>query len=1155
MADINTGLQELEVVKQAFKSNISETGVSTSAVEFRDMPNLIKQLEKKYPTQKKTASPSRYSQTISADSGYRLSQVEVKPVTSAIDSNIIPDNIKKGVSILGVQGALEEEQIDLQAKFVEPKKTAQTILPDSNYDALSRVEVGAVTSAVDKNIQPGYIKKGVDILGVVGTLEGTMSGRLQEKTVTPTTSVQNIIADAGYDALSRVSVQAVVPSKYYKPEQSASVTPKTTSQTITPSDNYVFNRVDVSAVTSAIDPNIKAENIKKGVSILGVTGNMQEVGGSPKFAEILNGRITTLEESDLQDVTYIGQYVFYKKNNLTSVSIPKNIVYIGYHAFSECPKLTNVSLSEGLTEIDMSAFSKTAITEIVLPNGLKTIGRAAFYETPLTKITIPSSVTKIDAFVFYGCTQLTEVYMESITPPSVGSDTFPTTTTIYVPYGAYDDYVAKWGAYASQIVRLPAIPSTITVIVNDYTGALVSGASVTISGNGQTYTGTTDGVGTFTQGDLQPATYTISVADMEGFKTPASSEVVVEEDTQNSVTVTYLEKPAFSTVFGENSPETIQEIGNEISAKNMTSAEVESTYGWKIGDTTSYTLTTGEKVEMRIIGFCHDDLSDGSGKAGITLEMTHCLATTYRMNDTNTNAGGYPATLMRNTTLPTIKSTLPQEWQNVIKLVNKKSANGGGTNYSTTLTTSNELFLLAGIEVFGRAYDYGYAQDGANEGSQYEYWNGKADADRIKKYDKNADGVPDAATLYWLRSSSSADDKQVCMIYTNGVATYGSADSWHAISFAFCIGSAADYVPSTPEEPSGGSKVYGVEWVNDASTTMTRTDDAVGMTYTSQQVGTSHYAYKSDFDQVFPYNQMKRQVIDGNTFVYVPEMWFRVTADSNQKITSVAVSSAKGAGDNWYKTKPFYYGAYKASSDGAVLKSVSGVNAQYSITRATARTRAMAVGTGYHQRDLYASTILMFLWWIEFATKDSQSIMKGYSGCNKKTGFCDKFYNETEGDDFCVTGRNYSSGYMVWHGIDDFFGNGYEWVDGITGVSGGTSLYVSSDYTIYDDNGADSQMSELSYPLPTVDPTYYGNVAAIGWDNTKPFLCAPIEAHIDTSSSRPNNYFTDTVSPNNAVLQQSAAYTDSQSLGVSYFQFKTASTKDYLNSCRLMKEV
>jgi hypothetical protein len=43
---------------------------------------------------------------------------------------------------------------------------------------------------------------------------------------------------------------------------------------------------------------------------------------------------------------------------------------------------------------------------------------------------------------------------------------------------------------------------------------------------------------------------------------------------------------------------------------------------------------------MRIIGFNHDDLSDGSGKAGITLGMTHCLNTKYKMNDSNRAQNG-----------------------------------------------------------------------------------------------------------------------------------------------------------------------------------------------------------------------------------------------------------------------------------------------------------------------------------------------------------------------------------------------------------------------------------------------------------------------------------------------------------------------------------
>lgn len=54
---------------------------------------------------------------------------------------------------------------------------------------------------------------------------------------------------------------------------SLNVTPTTSAQTITaPSGTDGYSPVNVSAVTSSIDSNITAGNIKSGVSILGVTG-------------------------------------------------------------------------------------------------------------------------------------------------------------------------------------------------------------------------------------------------------------------------------------------------------------------------------------------------------------------------------------------------------------------------------------------------------------------------------------------------------------------------------------------------------------------------------------------------------------------------------------------------------------------------------------------------------------------------------------------------------------------------------------------------------------------------------------------------------------------------------------------------------------------
>ena len=66
----------------------------------------------------------------------------------AIDSTekakVIASNIKAGVQILGVTGTYTGEGVTAQAKTATPYTTAQTILPDDNYDYLSQVTVNAI---------------------------------------------------------------------------------------------------------------------------------------------------------------------------------------------------------------------------------------------------------------------------------------------------------------------------------------------------------------------------------------------------------------------------------------------------------------------------------------------------------------------------------------------------------------------------------------------------------------------------------------------------------------------------------------------------------------------------------------------------------------------------------------------------------------------------------------------------------------------------------------------------------------------------------------------------------------------------------------------------------------------------------------------------
>ena len=71
------------------------------------------------------------------------------------------------------------------------------------------------------------------------------------------------------DAIQAITAvaSAIVPTK-----QNKTVTPTTSKQNITADSGKVLEKVTVNAVTAAIDENIVAGNIKSGVTILGVEG-------------------------------------------------------------------------------------------------------------------------------------------------------------------------------------------------------------------------------------------------------------------------------------------------------------------------------------------------------------------------------------------------------------------------------------------------------------------------------------------------------------------------------------------------------------------------------------------------------------------------------------------------------------------------------------------------------------------------------------------------------------------------------------------------------------------------------------------------------------------------------------------------------------------
>lgn len=259
---------------------------------------------------------------VPADGFYGIGKVTVEG-----DADLVPANIKYGVSILGVVGTYAPADpalaaatktissngthtiyppsgyvgmtrlvltvdvpttpvvVDavLQSKSVTPGYSSKTVTPDSGYNGLS-----AVTVLGDSDLISSNIREGVTIFGVTGSYSKTeiVDAVLQSKSVTPGRSGQYVYPDSGYNGLSRVYVVGdgnLISSNIregvsiFGVSGSYSSGTKYQSKTVTPTKNGFSVTADsgynaLAQVTVRGDSNLVPSKIAAGATIFGVTG-------------------------------------------------------------------------------------------------------------------------------------------------------------------------------------------------------------------------------------------------------------------------------------------------------------------------------------------------------------------------------------------------------------------------------------------------------------------------------------------------------------------------------------------------------------------------------------------------------------------------------------------------------------------------------------------------------------------------------------------------------------------------------------------------------------------------------------------------------------------------------------------------------------------
>lgn len=202
-----------------------------------------------------------------------------------------------------------------------------------------------------------------------------------------------------------------------------------------------------------------------------------------------------------------------------------------------------------------------------------------------------------------------------------------------------------------------------------------------------------------------------------------------------------------------------------------------------------------------------------------------------------------------------------------------------------------------------------------------------------------------------------------------------------------------------------------------------------------------------NFDKLYPWKNIETVTIDDQQMVKIPAFYVRCGLAPSGTDTAGRkcwwVSAAPRAGyhlhpafiHNGSKLEQFYIGAYEAyntgdTKAGSAANKSPWVSIDFSQAKTVCEARNSADGeiSGFHLQNYYERSAIALLMMIELGSPDVQQ--KIGAGNSSSSGAV-------------ATGKSNA----VWRGIHEFWGNVWEWCDGIKTASDGKTILV------HDNNG------------------------------------------------------------------------------------------------------
>ena len=240
---------------------------------------------------------------------------------------------------------------------------------------------------------------------------------------------------------------------------------------------------------------------------------------------------------------------------------------------------------------------------------------------------------------------------------------------------------------------------------------------------------------------------------------------------------------------------------------------------------------------------------------------------------------------------------------------------------------------------------------------------------------------------------------------------------------------------------------------------------------------------------------------DGDVMVEIPKIGYRLWNDENYQYVSITDDPNKEGYcyyshslNNTGDCNKIYIGAYLGHEVGSNLYSASAVDPTADTSLIDFRTYAANRGTGYSLLSFYSLTLLQCLYIIIYKNLDSQSALGAgyiYASSKANTG-------STNNNTFCY-GNSSPTTHVKFLGIEDFYGNLYNWLDGV---------YCDNSYNILTDY-KNSQFTgdghDFQFSTPSGLNSYTsGNIKAIQGTNNSGFVLKSTD-----NNTNYNTYFSD----------------------------------------------